>query len=210
MEEVVVWDHRKETSVHARFGGGVVVGARVRQRWGRGRAVVERHLFWVYLATGRVGRKGLSVYLLHVWWLATHAAARRRRLGGDVASWRWHPQDSRTHQTDDVVVVGTPSGASDAAGWRGVECKLAQVGDGLPASTRLETGAVLNFSAALVAAHPQVHDIICVTGGQNEHRQFRMPHIEQKWSKKLCMRKWLVESSASTDNASRRIYTNRH
>lgn len=29
MEEVVVWDHGKETSVHARFGGGVVVGARV-------------------------------------------------------------------------------------------------------------------------------------------------------------------------------------
>ncbi len=52
MEEVVVWDHGKETSVHARFGGGVVVGAWVRQRRGRGRAVVERHLFWVYLATG--------------------------------------------------------------------------------------------------------------------------------------------------------------
>lgn len=32
VEEVVVWDHGKETSVHARFGGGVVVGARVGQR----------------------------------------------------------------------------------------------------------------------------------------------------------------------------------
>lgn len=31
MEEVVVWDHGEETAVHARFGGGVVVGARVGQ-----------------------------------------------------------------------------------------------------------------------------------------------------------------------------------
>lgn len=52
VEEVVVWDHGKETAVHAWFGGGMVIGARIGQRRGGGRAVVERNLLWIDLAAG--------------------------------------------------------------------------------------------------------------------------------------------------------------